>query len=355
MRTTTKIRRSIRAVSPVVSALLMIAIAVTASLVAYAWVMGYLSFTTNKTGQAILIQSSTIDNESNNFLVYVQNVGSTPVEFNPAACVYISDELKACTISGDNPLGEGKTVTFAIAGADALGYPIRIKIVTINGITAENIVWKLNSGASPLKTSIFYSGFESGDFSAWTGTEGHGQSVQDTVKHQGTFAALFNIAGAGGLSDVYKTINALDECYFRAYVRFVSLPSDSGDKVQCIMINVAGMDHSYIGLYVFNDGGTQKWQVYYNPNGAGRVELAATATPTIAVNTWYCVEIHAKNGAGTAEIDGWVDGVSVGSASGLTFADQAINPTLGLCNRVGDTIMSMYGDCAVASDAYIGP
>ncbi len=50
-------RRNTKAISPVIATLLMIAIAVVASLVTYAWVMGYMGFTTDKTGKAIQIQS----------------------------------------------------------------------------------------------------------------------------------------------------------------------------------------------------------------------------------------------------------------------------------------------------------
>ena len=50
-------RRNTKAISPVIATLLMIAIAVVASLVTYAWVMGYMNFTTEKTGKAIQIQS----------------------------------------------------------------------------------------------------------------------------------------------------------------------------------------------------------------------------------------------------------------------------------------------------------
>ena len=57
----TKFRRSTRAISPIISTLLLIAIAVVASLVAYAWVMGYMSFQTAKTGGAIQIQSFASD------------------------------------------------------------------------------------------------------------------------------------------------------------------------------------------------------------------------------------------------------------------------------------------------------
>ena len=52
-KTIRKFRRNARAISPVIATLLMIAIAVVASLVTYAWVMGYMNFTTEKTGKAI--------------------------------------------------------------------------------------------------------------------------------------------------------------------------------------------------------------------------------------------------------------------------------------------------------------
>lgn len=54
MRKITKLRRSVRAISPIISTLLLIAIAVVASLVAYAWVMGYIGFSTSKAGNALV-------------------------------------------------------------------------------------------------------------------------------------------------------------------------------------------------------------------------------------------------------------------------------------------------------------
>ena len=54
-----KIRKNIKAISPIISMLLMIAIAVVASLVVYAWVMGYIGYQTGKTGDAVQIQSVT--------------------------------------------------------------------------------------------------------------------------------------------------------------------------------------------------------------------------------------------------------------------------------------------------------
>lgn len=72
-----KFRRNMRAISPVIATLLMIAIAVVASLVTYAWVMGYMNFTTAKTGNALQIQS--VDQAHG--VIYVQNVGTSSVKF----------------------------------------------------------------------------------------------------------------------------------------------------------------------------------------------------------------------------------------------------------------------------------
>ncbi len=55
-------RRNTKAISPVIATLLMIAIAVVASLVTYAWVMGYMNFTTSKSSAELRVQSMTIVN-----------------------------------------------------------------------------------------------------------------------------------------------------------------------------------------------------------------------------------------------------------------------------------------------------
>jgi hypothetical protein len=71
---------------------MMIVIAVAGSLVTYAWVMGYLSFTTAKAGRAIQIQSIANDETDTDLLVYVQNVGEGVVTLDPtgAALVYVN-------------------------------------------------------------------------------------------------------------------------------------------------------------------------------------------------------------------------------------------------------------------------
>ena len=71
----------------------MIAIAVVASLVVYAWVSGYIGGTTSKAGNAIQIQS--FASQGGKLVVYVQNVGQGAVQFNPGQSVYVNGDLVA--------------------------------------------------------------------------------------------------------------------------------------------------------------------------------------------------------------------------------------------------------------------
>jgi flagellin-like protein len=108
-----KFRRNTRAISPVIATLLMIAIAVVASLVTYAWVMGYMSFTTNKTGLAIQIQSVSPGSDTTDAVVYVQNVGDGVVDF-AEDCVYVEGVAQQTTAVSD--VAAGTTVPITLTG-----------------------------------------------------------------------------------------------------------------------------------------------------------------------------------------------------------------------------------------------
>jgi flagellin-like protein len=133
-----KFRRNVKAISPVISVLLMIAVAVAASLVTYAWVMGYLSFTTTKVGKAIQVQS--VDQANND--VYVQNVGDSDVKL---ASFYVNGVLDsgATLVSGTTGTVWGtavlpKTGTAKIHTSITFTVPqVTVKIVTVDGISAE--------------------------------------------------------------------------------------------------------------------------------------------------------------------------------------------------------------------------
>ena len=91
MRRITKLKRSIRAISPIISTLLLIAIAVVASLVAYAWVMGFIGNKSSQAGDAVQIQSYT--SKSGNLTIYVQDTGQGIVHLKQNGSVYVNNTL----------------------------------------------------------------------------------------------------------------------------------------------------------------------------------------------------------------------------------------------------------------------
>ena len=128
MRKITKFRRSVKAISPVISVLLMIAIAVAASLVAYAWVMGYMDFTTTKVGKAIQIQSVSAD------AVYVQNIGDSEVTLTD---LYVDGVIDNDAAFAPATLMPGATSTIT-SGEDWTGAnQVTIKVVADDGMSAE--------------------------------------------------------------------------------------------------------------------------------------------------------------------------------------------------------------------------
>jgi flagellin-like protein len=130
-----KIRKNVKAISPVISVLLMIAVAVVASLVAYAWVMGYMNFQTAKTGQAIQIQSIASYGNST-FTIYVQNVGDADVKLDS---VYINGGQAADFAS--ESLVKGNTTSIVAIANPALTVGVQditFKVTTEGG-TFSNI------------------------------------------------------------------------------------------------------------------------------------------------------------------------------------------------------------------------
>ncbi len=140
MREITKLKRSVKAVSPVISVLLLISIAVVASLIAYAWVTGYIGFQTDKAGKQIQIQSY----ELGSSIIYVQNTGQGTVHLKQDGSVYINDILKTISEVDGEPQKSGITIPIApgqtvkvLVNCDPLKPGDRIKVVTVEGTSME--------------------------------------------------------------------------------------------------------------------------------------------------------------------------------------------------------------------------
>jgi flagellin-like protein len=124
-----------KAVSPVLSVLLMIAVAVAASLVTYAWVMGYLGNTTGKVGRAIQIQSMAKTGSDPYYLsVWVQNVGDGAVKVDS---LYVNGILE---LAGQNiDLAKGNTTELTTGWDSAYNPPstVKVKVVCLDGTFIE--------------------------------------------------------------------------------------------------------------------------------------------------------------------------------------------------------------------------
>ena len=130
-----KIRKNIKAISPVISVLLMIAVAVVASLVVYAWVMGYVGFQTSKTGQAVQIQSVNMAGDSLS-TVYLQNVGTDTVTVN--SFIFVNGQQYA-TSPSPAPLPAGSTSTITLTAPLTLtsGQMYTFKVTTTGGTYSQ--------------------------------------------------------------------------------------------------------------------------------------------------------------------------------------------------------------------------
>jgi archaeal type IV pilus assembly protein PilA len=142
-------RKNRKAISPVIATLLMIAIAVVASLVTYAWVMGYMGFTTSKTGKAIQIQSVANDTSTtvDQFSIYVQNVGDSTVKLLATQSIYINGTMLTTGVTaptGTFSITPTTTTTINIAAGTnnllwtpASGEHALIKLTTVDGTQTQ--------------------------------------------------------------------------------------------------------------------------------------------------------------------------------------------------------------------------
>lgn len=136
-----KLKRKAKAISPILAVLMMIVVAVAAGLVTYAWVMGYLDFTTSNVGKSIKIQSIGFDTE---LRIYVQNVGEGTIEFVLDECLYIDGLNKTCTgdpITIEN--GDFSTLSWLPSPMLDDGQTILVRVITTDG-TFDEVTWTYN-------------------------------------------------------------------------------------------------------------------------------------------------------------------------------------------------------------------
>lgn len=138
-----KLRRNVKAISPIIATLLLIAIAVVAALVTYAWVMGYIGFQTSNASKSVQIQSiSDTLTTPQSITVYVQNTGSpgSTVSFNAASGYVNGTQWTTAESGGFTPLASGATATLTLTNTGVTlssGEQVTIKITTTSGTYSQ--------------------------------------------------------------------------------------------------------------------------------------------------------------------------------------------------------------------------
>ena len=132
-----RLRKSAKAVSPILAVLFMIVVSVAAGLVTYAWVMGYLDFTTSKAGKAVQIQSIAYDSDTEILYVYVQNVGDGAIEFIEGECYYANGFLQTGATVDPTVLMEEETATATTTYPMLVGQDVLVRITTVDGTFNE--------------------------------------------------------------------------------------------------------------------------------------------------------------------------------------------------------------------------
>ena len=196
---------------------------------------------------------------------------------------------------------------------------------------------------------LFRDGFESNNFTAWTGTT-NVPTVSSIYAHHGIYSMKVSRSATGGVR-AYKTLGAAySEIYMRTYVRFEDAFTTGWHGAGP---RASGTANTVALHYALVDFPNQKWGIR---NATIATNVWETGTSAIVADTWYCIETYMKIDAATGILRVWVNGVlkvdSTGANTGIVLIDTVSANVF--INTAEPVTRDIYFDCFVASDAYIG-
>lgn len=199
-------------------------------------------------------------------------------------------------------------------------------------------------------TIYFEDGFETGDFTGWSGQAGT-IVVGSGSAHHGTYFCTSTLKAEFSYGYTYKYLGVgYATMYGRCYVRI------TGSKPAAWAgLGIHYGDHASTTIgYVIVDCANNKWG-YRILNTALTNYWEAASTMTINLNQWYCVEFLVEIGAaGTVTL--WIDGTQVLTG---TYDDDANGNIQEIGSRPYLSALEAAnvvfdGDCFKYSDSPIG-
>jgi flagellin-like protein len=358
MRRITKIKRSVRAISPVIATLLMIAIAVVASLIVYAWVMGYIGSGTTKASNSMLIQSTSF--QTGSLVVYVQNVGQGTIELRQGESVYVNSILK--TITSSTPTITTGTVMFAPGTTASLAtdYPfttvnekLKIKITATDGTFAEytttgsiNIIgtfpaWPTarftmstsnpNVGQSVTFTDTSTRG--TGTINQWSwnfgdGTTSSAKNPSHPYSTIGSNTVTLTVTDTNSrTATTTHTLAVSDFAPPSASFTFTPLAPNIGQTITFTDTSLAGSGTITQRVWSFGGGASPATTSY---SSAGQKDVTLTVTNTNGKTSTTTRLVNVAYDAPTAEFTISPPNPSVGQT--ITFTDVSIPGSTGIIN-----------------------
>jgi hypothetical protein len=210
----------------------------------------------------------------------------------------------------------------------------------------------------PEPANIFEDGFESGNFSAWSGigsSSGETSAVVNALAHHGVYSAKFTSDGSSTYEYTYcyRAISASSELYARGYF-YVSQSGivDSGDRFYFIQFRTGTGYVAWAGWRRTSSG--VKWELMIR-HGTGYVSAFSASIPSLS--QWYSVELHWKKDATNGMAELWINGTLACSMIGkdTTAYGDATTVRFGLPEIQQCSPTTLYCDCCIISYASIGP
>lgn len=165
------------------------------------------------------------------------------------------------------------------------------------------------------QTTLFYDGFENGDFGLWNAVFGNAIVVSggggEPVPYNGTYIAKFDTISENG-DRVRVDVDTQTQLWATAYVQFDTAPSGDGDEAQFLSIGRLGSGWTMRAKIIYT-GGAVRWRMYYANSESNEV-TNTTISPVI--DTWYKLTIFHNSTASPDRYVMWIDDSEVCNTTG---------------------------------------
>jgi len=235
-----------------------------------------------------------------------------------------------------------------IAGATSTGYTATLadaNSTLIVAVTATNAPGSMTAPSAPTapvqsapSSTIFSDGFESGDFSAWSGvtTAGDGTAtVQSAIVRTGTYAAqLTESANSGSKSYVRKTFSAVQDLTATGDFELLQAGASSTGNVPFFrFLDPSGT--RLLSLYRQNGSSNQ---IFVNYGGTYYL-----TTGRLGLNTWATFSVHLTTNGAASTVAISLNGTQIYQTTSANLGTAGI-ATLQIGNDTAAQVFGLVAD-----------